>query len=102
MSKIKSGTSNRMRRSREHWQAVLARFGSAGLSVAAFCARESISEASYYRWRGLLSSSGTGHDVAHPARAFVDLGPMASGPREARLEVRLDLGGGVVLHVVRG
>jgi len=81
---------------------LLARFESAGLSVAAFCARESISEASFYRWRGLLPSSGAGHDLAQAAGAFVDLGPMASGARGARLEVRLDLGGGVVLHLVRG
>ena len=102
MLKIKSGTSKRQRRSRDQWQAVLARFGTAGLSVAAFCARESISEASFYRWRGLLPSSGTGHPVAQTAASFVDLGPVASRHRESRLEVRLELGGGVVLHVVRG
>ena len=102
MSKIKSGTSKRQRRSREQWQALLARFGTAGMSVASFCVRESISEASFYRWRGLLPSSGAGHPDAQSAGAFVDLGPMTSGQREARLEVRLDLGGGVVLHVVRG
>ena len=102
MAKIKSGTSKRQRRSHEQWQAALARFGTAGLSVAAFCARESISEASFYRWRGLLASSDAGHPVAQSAGAFVDLGPVASRHREARLEVRLDLGGGVVLHLVRG
>ena len=102
MSKIKSRTNKRQRRSRAQWQAVLARFGSAGLSVAAFCAREAISEASFYRWRGLLPSAGTGQTIAQSAGAFVDLGPMASVPREARLELRLDLGGGVVLHLVRG
>ena len=102
MSKIKSGTSKRQRRSREQWQVLLARFGTAGMSVASFCARESISEASFYRWRGLLPSPGAGHPVAQSAGAFVDLGPVASGQREARLEVRLDLGGGVVLHLVRG
>ena len=101
MSKIKSKASKRQRRSPEQWQALLARFESAGLSVAAFCAGESISEASFYRWRGLLASSGAGHEIAQAA-GFVALGPMASGAREARLELRLDLGGGVVLHLVRG
>jgi len=101
MSKIKSRVSTRQRRSREQWQALLARFESAGLSAAAFCAGELISEASFYRWRGLLASSGAGHDLAQAA-GFVDLGPMTSGAREARLELRLDLGGGVVLHLVRG
>ena len=102
MLKIKSGASKRQRRSREQWQALLARFGSAGLSVAAFCAGESISEASFYRWRGLLPSSDAGHTITQAAGGFVDLGAMASGAREARLEIRLDLGGGVVLHLVRG
>ena len=102
MSTIKSGTRKRQRRSRDQWQALLSRFGTAGLRVASSCVRESISEASFYRWRGLLPSSGAGHPDAQSAGAFVDLGPMTSGQREARLEVRLDLGGGVVLHVVRG
>ena len=101
MLKIKNGASKRQRRSREQWQALLTRFGSAGLSVVAFCAGESISEASFYRWRDRLASSGAGHEVAQEA-GFVDLGAMASGVREARLELRLELGGGVVLHLVRG
>lgn len=101
MSKIKSRASKRQRRSSDQWQALLARYESAALSVAAFCACESISEASFYRWRGLLASSGAGHELA-PAAGFVDLGAMASGASEARLEIRLDLGGGVVLHLVRG
>lgn len=102
MSKIKIGANKWQRRSREQWQALLGRFASAGLSVSAFCALESVSEANFYRWKGLLPPSGAGHAVAQAAGGFVDLGPMASGPREARLEVRLDLGSGVVLHVVRG
>jgi hypothetical protein len=101
MSKITSRASKRQRRSREQWQALLARFESAGLRVASFCANESISEASFYRWKGLLASSRAGQDIAQ-AVGFVDLGAMASGAREARLELRLDLGGGVVLHLVRG
>lgn len=101
MSKIKSRASKRQRRSREQWQALLARFELAGMSVVAFCAGETISEASFYRWRALLASSDAGHHVA-PAAGFVDLGPMATGAREARLEIRLDLGDGIVLHLVRG
>lgn len=101
MSKIKSRASKRRRLNREQWQALLARFESAGLRVAAFCANESISEASFYRWKGLLASSRAGQDIA-PEAGFVDLGPMASVAREARLELRLDLGGGIVLHLVRG
>jgi hypothetical protein len=35
-----------------------------------------------------------------PASGFVDLGALKDGG--SRLEMRLDLGGGVMLHVVRG
>lgn len=97
MSKTKGGAGKRIRRSRDQWQALLARFEPAGLSVAAFCAGESISEASFYRWRGLLGSPGA--ERHHAAGGFVDLGPMASGAREQRLELRLELGG-AVLHLV--
>ncbi|MFN7835246.1 MAG: IS66 family insertion sequence element accessory protein TnpA [Burkholderiaceae bacterium] len=78
MSKIKSRASKRQRRSSDQWQALLARYESAALSVAAFCACESISEASFYRWRGLLASSGAGHELAPAAAGFVDLGAMVS------------------------
>ncbi len=42
-------------------------------------------------------------DARTPARpeAFVDLGVLGSGGG-ARLELKLDLGGGLVLHLVRG
>ena len=102
MSKIKSGASKWQRRSLQQWQAFLARFESAGLSVAVFCASESISKASFYRWRALLASSGGGHDVGQTEASFVDRGAMVSGTHEARLELRLDLGGGVGLYLVGG
>lgn len=90
------------RRSREEWQALLGRFDARHDSVTAFCARESISEASYYRWRGLLPVGI--HEPAHPPglSAFLDLGPLRTGQPSARLDLKLDLGGGLVLHLVRG
>jgi hypothetical protein len=36
-----------------------------------------------------------------PQESFVDLGVLASGTA-SRLELKLDLGGGLVLHLVRG
>lgn len=102
MSKLKGSTGKGQRRSRTQWQALLERFESAGLSVPAFCARESISEASFYRWRGLLTASGARHELAPSAGEFVDLGALASGARCARLELKPDLGDGVMLHLVRG
>ena len=92
------------RRSRHEWRSLLAKFDGCGLGVEAFCRREGISAASLYRWRGLLSA--VGDDVATAvstgAPAFVDLGPLnsVSSPRP-RLDLKLDLGDGLVLHLVR-
>lgn len=70
--------------------------------MTAFCARESISEASFYRWRGLLSD--TVHEHAHSPGpgAFLDLGSLRAGQPVPKPDLRLDLGGGLVLHLVRG
>ena len=88
-------------------RAIMARFAASGLAVGAFCQRESISASSFYRWRALLgdfspregaprgSLSATGREAA-----FVDLGRLPAA--HAPLELRLDLGGGVLLHLVRG
>jgi len=92
------------RRSRNEWRSLLTRFGNGGLGVAAFCRREGISAASFYRWRSLLSEAvDRGEVVVHGGTpAFVDLGALNSQPTpRARLEFKLDLGEGLVLHLVR-
>ncbi len=93
------------RRSANEWRLLLARLDGSGLSVEAFCQSEAISEASFYRWRRLLSEDGDegrgGRVVAAPA--FVDLGTLNSAsPLRPRLDLKLDLGDGLVLHLVRG
>lgn len=96
----------RRRLSSEAWRAVLARFSESGLSVQAFCEREGIGIASFYQWRAKLGGS-----VAEPkpqvvkeetlkTAGFVDLGTLSASV--SRFELRLDLGGGVLLHLVRG
>jgi len=95
------------RRSEDAWRELVARQAQSGLSVAAFCQREGISPWSIYGWRKRLRAEDGGEvrsvtvPVAHkPAPGFIDLG--ALGSRESsRCEIRLDLGGGVVLHLVR-
>lgn len=98
----------RVRRGREGWRALLGGFKGSGLSAEAFCRREGISAASFYRWRSIL---GTGVEqrravvVRNASAAFVDAGPLEmarSQPLPRRLDVRLDLGDGLVLHLVRG
>lgn len=97
----------RQRRDANAWRSVVSRFEESGLSVSQFCEREGIGAASFYRWRSLLSLSGTAlkkpADVrpAVPAARgdFLDLGTLGSG--SSRMEVRLELGGGVVVHLTR-
>jgi putative transposase len=95
------------RRSADSWRVLLGRFVGSGLTVEGYCRRESISAASFYRWRALLSGATDSAVVARsgpiavPSRPdFVDLGTLT--PPGSRLELRLDLGGGLILQIVRG
>jgi putative transposase len=93
----------RPRRSAAEWAALFARFERSGMSVSRFCAGESISVANFYRWRGLLGASAHATpQPVQPAPEFVELGTIGAAPGGARLEIKLDLGGGLILHLVRG
>jgi len=93
------------RRSQNEWRTLLAGFDGSGLGVAAFCRREAISAASFYRWRSLLSNGGAGGEVVvnERAPAFVDLGALSSAglPLRPRLDLELDLGEGLILRLMR-
>ena len=94
----------RVRRSAAQWRELLSRFESSGLGVAEFCHRESVSAASFYQWRSRLGADdGVVVGKAHAAAAFVDLGAVSSGvfAPAAAMELHLDLGGGLSLHLVR-
>jgi putative transposase len=101
-----NGAVRRRRRSSKEWQSLLSRFAASGLSVAAFCRRESVSTASFQRWRRLVDGGAGGERLGETPAGFVDLGTLVGAAADAassgRLEVRLELGGGVVLHLVRG
>lgn len=100
------------------WREVLKRFESAGITVSEFCAREDVCVSSFYRWRCQLGVHAHGPDAVTPARhtpaakpmavqpahaRFIDLGSLGSSAQSGvgALELRLDLGGGVVLQIVR-
>ncbi len=91
-----------LRRSRHEWRTLLAKFDGSGLGVEAFCRREAISPASLYRWRGVLGAAGDCGEsaVISKAPAFVDLGPLRSAAAP-RIDLKIDLGDGLVLHLVR-
>jgi putative transposase len=97
------------RRSAETWRAMVARFAQSGLTEAAFCEHEGVSAKLFHRWRAKRSSATPRPAANKPARVapssastsgFVDLGSLKDSG--SKLEMRLDLGGGVLLHVVRG
>jgi putative transposase len=101
----------RARRSESTWRDLIERQKSSGLTVPVFCEQEGITAASLYAWRSRLSRgsqiepTGTrtsrkgGTRIDAPVE-FIDLGSM--GASRSRFEVRLDLGQGVLLHLVRG
>jgi hypothetical protein len=109
------GGQRRRRLDTHSWREVMLRFSEAGTTVSAFCAREGLSTSSFYRWRERLDSVGDAGGAAPrrggrselavqpTAAGFIDLGHLAGPPRDvgASLELRLDLGGGVVLQIVR-
>ena len=98
------------------WRDRMARHAGSGQSVEVFCKNEGVSAWSFYRWRKLLGvgrkpSKGLARKLPVP---FVDLGSMPaphvhnelSGKRmpverAGGIEIRIDLGGGVVLTVAR-
>lgn len=102
------------RRERRHlgeakWRELVGRFDASDETVDAFCKREGVTKSSFQRWRARVAERDATAAAAaqRPQRpmqtGFVDLGmmklPAASG---ARLELTLDLGGGVTLRVARG
>lgn len=98
----------RQRRDASAWRSVVSRFSESGLSVSQFCEQEGIGAASFYHWRSRLSSPRTARKsrtraaaiAATPRSDFLDLGTL--GRSSSRMEVRLELGGGIVVHLTRG
>jgi transposase-like protein len=101
----------RQRRSESTWRELVDRHEQSGLTVAEFCEREGIKSASLYGWRSRLREGVEGKPAAVPAKmakrskeeepsGFIDLGSL--GSMGSRFAIRLELGHGVALHVVRG
>ena len=89
------------RQSRDEWRSLLAQCDESGLDIAALCRREAISATSLYRWRRLLGGGGQAFG-REKAPGFVDLGTLnPAATRRPWLELKFDLGDGLVLHLVR-
>jgi transposase-like protein len=102
MQKIK-----RVRRSEAMWRELFSRQEASGLRVSEFCRRERINAGLFRRWRATLKGSRRAGEPRQlppkgtaAAAPFIDLG--ALGGTGARFEVRLELGDGMALSLVRG
>jgi hypothetical protein len=110
MDKLQSHTSKEAA-----WRSRLQRHSQSGKSIAAFCREEAVSTASFHIWRAkLAAASGHAAKPAQPA-AFIDLGAirdaggvtsMSHSPASALvpipgIDIRIDLGGGIVLTITR-
>lgn len=110
MGKLESQTSKEAT-----WRSRLQRHAQSGKSIAAFCREEAVSTVSFHIWRAKLAAAD-GH-AAQPAQpaAFIDLGAikntggvtsLAHAPASASIptpgvDVRIDLGVGIVLTITR-
>jgi cell division protein FtsI/penicillin-binding protein 2 len=108
----------RRRLDERSWCAVMRRFDASGQTVSGFCEREGLCVSSFYRWRERAGQSRSEVTSAQPLQArtpfrqssdagFIDLGRLSDSPgatlgaAASGLEIRLELGAGVVLHLVR-
>lgn len=120
----------RKRLGEQVWREILSRFEASGLGATAFCRREGVGVGSLQRWRERLKNppapaptvttrpmppedapaplaSSTSSSPSRPqsptAAKFIELGTLGqAGVGAGRLEIKLDLGGGLSLHLVRG
>ena len=91
------------------------RFERSGKTAIAFCKDEGVALSTFYQRRARVKKQGQTREtgVAKRTATFIDAGALVVAPAvramrshsaresDARVEVRIDLGGGVVLHVSR-
>jgi len=97
----------RVRRSATTWRELFSRQASSGLSVSDFCRGERINANVFRRWRAALKAvdcsgavTARAEPAAEVAAPFIDLGDIRSS--RSRVEVRLELGAGIVLSIAHG
>lgn len=86
------------RRSVDSWRAVVEGFAGSGLRLPDYCRSVGVCQASFVRWRKKFAGEASVAPVVGGGDRFMDLGALGSSPR---FELRLELGGGLVLSLVR-
>lgn len=100
------------------WRERLARQAASGKTIAVFCREEGVGKSTLSYWRrrlGVVGANG-GQKLAAVAAPFLDVGRVKAArwrqhstspadnafePSSASIDLRLELGGGVVLHIAR-
>ena len=112
---MEDGKTGRRRRrmDEQSWRVVLERFDAAATTVQEFCLREGLTRSVFMRWRARLRPSSSRLPASAVDRAgalapkpsFVDLGLLgastAAAAEHAGLDLRIELGGGLSVHLVR-
>lgn len=96
------------------WRSRLQRHAQSGKTIAAFCRNESVSTATFHIWRAKLAAASQVAGTPAQQVTFIDLGavkdiagvaPLARHPTPATpsavIDVRIDLGDGIVLTITR-
>jgi transposase-like protein len=108
----------RTARNESIWRERLARQAASGKTIAVFCHEEGVGKSTLSYWRRRLGvvDEGGGQELAAVAAPFLDVGRVkaarwrqhsaspadsASELSSASIELRLELGNGVVLHIAR-
>lgn len=87
--------------SAQQWRELIERFDASGAaSVAEFCLREGVSKSAFHRQRAQFRAPAS-QPLPPLKPRFVDLGVIQTPSRAAGLEIRLDLGDGVTLNLIR-
>jgi transposase-like protein len=109
------GKKTRRRMGERSWRDVLARYDASAVTVQEFCLREGLTRSSFTRWRARLCDGARQWPAGHvgtvarvpadvPKPGFMDLGSLGEATaveRAGPVDLRIDLGGGLSLHLVR-
>ena len=94
------------RRDAHGWRDLVTRQVESGLSAREFCEREGVNLWTLYGWRSRLRTGSKEHRApakqasTQPPAQFIELGGLKG--MSSRWEIRLDLGEGISLQLVRG
>jgi transposase-like protein len=82
------------------WRERLARQAASGKTIAAFCREEGVGKSTMSYWRKRLGVVGP--QTTAVRAPFLDVGSVRSANESpGRIELRLELGDGVVLHIAK-